>query len=260
MRTRWGGSPLRLEAAELWTGGARVARLAYHDWRKRKGVWWPGRIEFDGGADRGTLALDFTDVRFDHVPPDAAFEPPVAPEATVVDLGALVVPAARRGHALSARRALLAGAALAAVLAGMLGGSRGLAAGAGARPARSRPQGRCGTRARRSPRRAVRRSSAAPLKPAPGTLEYRVPRLLRIEFTGAVPTNVLVRGDTAWIEQPRAGQVIRTSARASGAPPLPFLEESVAVIERAYVRARDRARRRSCSSRGRPAARCAPSS
>lgn len=92
VRTRWGGSPLRLEAAELWTGGARVARLAYHDWRKRKGVWWPGRIEFDGGADRGTLALDFTEVRFDHVPPDAAFEPPVAPEATVVDLGALVLP------------------------------------------------------------------------------------------------------------------------------------------------------------------------
>ncbi len=51
-------------------------------------------------------------------------------------------------------------------------------------------------------------------------------------FTGTVPTTILVRGDTAWIEQPSAGQVIRTSARASGAPPLPFLEESVAVLER----------------------------
>ncbi len=75
----------------------------------------------------------------------------------------------------------------------------------------------------------------ATLKPTTGTLAYRTPRLLRIEFAGAVPTNVLVRGDTAWIEQPRAGQVIRTSARASGAPPLPFLEESVAIIERSYV-------------------------
>ncbi len=75
----------------------------------------------------------------------------------------------------------------------------------------------------------------ASLKPTNGTLEYRTPRLLRLAFTGAVATNVLVRGDTAWIEQPSAGQVIRTSARASGAPPLPFLEESVAVIERTYV-------------------------
>lgn len=69
-------------------------------------------------------------------------------------------------------------------------------------------------------------------KPSPGTLEFRAPRLLRMAFTGAVPTTVLVRGDTAWIEQPSAHQVIRTSARASGAPPLPFLEESVAVLER----------------------------
>ncbi len=75
----------------------------------------------------------------------------------------------------------------------------------------------------------------ASLKATPGTLEYRTPRLLRLEFHGAMNTNVLVRGDTAWIEQPTAGQVIRTSARASGAPPLPFLEESVAVIERTYV-------------------------
>ena len=73
------------------------------------------------------------------------------------------------------------------------------------------------------------------MKPATGTLEYRAPRLLRMAFGGSAPTTILVRGDSAWIEQPGAGQVIRTSARASGAPPLPFLEESVAVLEKAYT-------------------------
>jgi hypothetical protein len=97
VRARWGGAPLRIEEAELWADGGRVARLVYHDWRKRKGVWWPTRIDFDGGPDRGSLALEFTEVRFDHVPPDAAFAPPVAPEATVVDLGALLAPAAGGG-------------------------------------------------------------------------------------------------------------------------------------------------------------------
>ncbi len=83
----------------------------------------------------------------------------------------------------------------------------------------------------------VRNSPAfgASLTPAKGTLSFRAPRLLKLEFAGASPTTVLVRGDTAWIEQPKAGQVIRTSALTSGAPPLPFLEESVAVIEKAYV-------------------------
>ena len=75
----------------------------------------------------------------------------------------------------------------------------------------------------------------APLTPARGTFEFRAPRQLRMAFGGAAATTILVRGDTAWIEQPKAGQVIRTSARVSGAPPLPFLEESVAVIEQAYV-------------------------
>ncbi|MEO6462423.1 MAG: outer membrane lipoprotein carrier protein LolA, partial [Candidatus Eisenbacteria bacterium] len=73
------------------------------------------------------------------------------------------------------------------------------------------------------------------ITPAKGTFEFRAPRQLRMAFGGPAATTILVRGDTAWIEQPRAGQVIRTSARASGAPPLPFLEESVAVIEKAYV-------------------------
>ena len=61
-------------------------------WVRGRLAVWPTRIDFDGGPDRGSLALEFTEVRFDHVPPDAAFEPPVAPEATVVDLGQLVVP------------------------------------------------------------------------------------------------------------------------------------------------------------------------
>ena len=73
------------------------------------------------------------------------------------------------------------------------------------------------------------------MTPAKGTLEFKAPRLLRLDFGGAVPTTILVRGDTAWLAQPKAGQVIRTSARASGAPPLPFLEESVAVLEQGYV-------------------------
>ena len=73
------------------------------------------------------------------------------------------------------------------------------------------------------------------MKPAKGTLEFKAPRHLRMAFGGAVATTILVRGDTAWIEQPQAKQVIRTSARASGAPPLPFLEESVAVLEKGYV-------------------------
>ena len=75
----------------------------------------------------------------------------------------------------------------------------------------------------------------ASMTPARGTLEFRAPRLLRMAFTGAVPTTILVRGDTAWIDQPKGGQVIRTSARASGAPPLPFLDESVAVLEKTYT-------------------------
>jgi outer membrane lipoprotein-sorting protein len=89
----------------------------------------------------------------------------------------------------------------------------------------------------RAPFTQVRTSSilGTSLKPSRGTLEFRAPRLLRLAFTGAAPTTILVRGDTAWIDQPRGGQVIRTSARASGAPPLPFLEESVAVLEQGYV-------------------------
>lgn len=75
----------------------------------------------------------------------------------------------------------------------------------------------------------------APITPSRGTLEFKAPRLLRMAFGGAAATTILVRGDTAWIEQPKAGQVIRTSSRAAGAPPLPFLEESVAVLEQGYV-------------------------
>ena len=89
----------------------------------------------------------------------------------------------------------------------------------------------------RAPFTQTRASSilGAPLRPTTGTLEFRAPRQLRLSFAGAVPTTILVRGDTAWIDQPAGHQVIRTSARASGAPPLPFLEESVAVLEKGYV-------------------------
>lgn len=89
----------------------------------------------------------------------------------------------------------------------------------------------------RAPFTQTRSSSllGAPVTPARGTLEFRAPRQLRMAFGGPAATTILVRGDTAWIEQRAGKQVIRTSARASGAPPLPFLEESVAVLEQSYT-------------------------
>jgi len=88
VRARFRKAPALVEEAELWQEGRRTARLAYKDYRKRHGVWWPTRIEFDGGPEHGRLVLDFTDVRFDHKPPDAAFAPPAAEGAIVVDLEA----------------------------------------------------------------------------------------------------------------------------------------------------------------------------
>lgn len=89
----------------------------------------------------------------------------------------------------------------------------------------------------RAPFTQTRSSSllGAAVTPARGTLEFRTPRLLRMAFGGPAATTILVRGDTAWVEQREGKQVIRTSARASGAPPLPFLEESVAVLEQSYT-------------------------
>jgi outer membrane lipoprotein-sorting protein len=56
-----------------------------------------------------------------------------------------------------------------------------------------------------------------------GTMEFRAPSLVRIDYTGSAPMTILLRGDTAWVHQPRQKQVLRSSARASGVPPLPFL-------------------------------------
>ena len=89
VRARFRKAPALVEEAELWENGRRTARLRYLDYRKRHGTWWPTRLEFDGG-DSGRLTLEFTDVRFDRVPPDAAFAPPAAEGAVVVDLAAPV--------------------------------------------------------------------------------------------------------------------------------------------------------------------------
>ena len=86
VRVRFRKSPVLAEEAELWQDGRRTARLRYLDYRKRHGTWWPTRLEFDGGPERGTLTLEFTDVRFDRVPPDAAFVPPSAEGAIVLDV------------------------------------------------------------------------------------------------------------------------------------------------------------------------------
>ena len=67
-----------------------------------------------------------------------------------------------------------------------------------------------------------------------GRLEYRKPRLLRLEWTGKVPATAIVSGDTVWFYQPSQKSVLKSSASAGGAPPALFLEESVAVLEQSY--------------------------
>jgi outer membrane lipoprotein-sorting protein len=67
-----------------------------------------------------------------------------------------------------------------------------------------------------------------------GRLDYRKPRLLRLEWTGKVPATAIVNGDTVWFYQPRQKSVLKSSAAAGGAPPALFLEESVAVLEKSY--------------------------
>lgn len=67
-----------------------------------------------------------------------------------------------------------------------------------------------------------------------GRFEYRKPRRLRLEWTGGVPATAIVNGDVVWFYQPRQKSVLKSSAAAGGAPPAIFLEESVAVLERAY--------------------------
>lgn len=67
-----------------------------------------------------------------------------------------------------------------------------------------------------------------------GRLEYRKPRLLRLEWTGSVPAIAVVNGDAVWFYQPRQKSIVKSSAASGGAPPALFLEESVAVLERTY--------------------------
>jgi len=72
VRARYSGSML-LQRAELWAGGTRTARLDYHDYRKRSGVWWPTRIDFDWPEEQGHLSLTFETVRFNEPIDDKAF-------------------------------------------------------------------------------------------------------------------------------------------------------------------------------------------
>ncbi|MEP7028438.1 MAG: hypothetical protein ABI960_07575 [Candidatus Eisenbacteria bacterium] len=64
VRARYGANPTLLERAELWEGGRRIARLDYHDYRRRRGVWWPTRLDFDWPEEEGHLSLTFDQVRF----------------------------------------------------------------------------------------------------------------------------------------------------------------------------------------------------
>ena len=83
VRARYDASSLLLERAELWAGEERVARLDYHDYRKRRGVWWPTRVEFDWPEERGHLSLTFDQVRFNGKIDDSAFRFE-APEGVMV--------------------------------------------------------------------------------------------------------------------------------------------------------------------------------
>jgi outer membrane lipoprotein-sorting protein len=78
VRARYAQSSMLLQRAELYEGNQRIARLDYHDYRKRSGVWWPTRIDFDWPAEQGHLSLTFNTVRFNGTIDDQAFrfEPP----------------------------------------------------------------------------------------------------------------------------------------------------------------------------------------
>lgn len=73
VRARYAASSMLLQRAELWNGATRVARLDYHDYRKKGGVWWPTRIDFDWPAEQGHLSLTFDTVRFGGTIEDQAF-------------------------------------------------------------------------------------------------------------------------------------------------------------------------------------------
>ena len=78
VRARYSTGPTLLQRAELWAGVRRVARLDYRDYRKRHGVWWPTRIDFDWPEQQGHLSLTFEQVRFGGTvdPAKFRFEPP----------------------------------------------------------------------------------------------------------------------------------------------------------------------------------------
>jgi len=78
VRARYSTGPALLQRAELWAGARRVARLDYRDYRKRHGVWWPTRIDFDWPEQQGRLSLTFEQVRFGGTidPAKFRFEPP----------------------------------------------------------------------------------------------------------------------------------------------------------------------------------------
>jgi outer membrane lipoprotein-sorting protein len=67
-----------------------------------------------------------------------------------------------------------------------------------------------------------------------GTLAYRKPRRLRLEWRGKAGATAFVNRDTVWFYQPGQKQVLKSRASAGGAPPALFLEESVDVLDRAY--------------------------
>jgi hypothetical protein len=87
VRALFGGSPVLLQRAELRRHGVLVARLAYHDYRKRDGLWWPARIEFDWPAEGAALTLDFTEVHLNPQLPDELFRPEVPASLVTVEVG-----------------------------------------------------------------------------------------------------------------------------------------------------------------------------
>ena len=67
-----------------------------------------------------------------------------------------------------------------------------------------------------------------------GTLAYRKPRKLRLEWRGKAGATAFVNRDTLWFYQPGQKSVLKSRASAGGAPPALFLEESVDVLDKAY--------------------------
>jgi hypothetical protein len=86
VHARYRHAPTLLERAELWRGDRMIARLDYLDYRRRDGVWWPARMEFDWPEERSRMSLDFGEVTFNPPIEDVAFQfvPPAG--ATIVRL------------------------------------------------------------------------------------------------------------------------------------------------------------------------------